>query len=306
MAKPPRICVVGSANVDLTFRMPRLPKAGETLAGHSLHTGMGGKGANQAVAAARLGAQVTFVACLGNDPFGVEALRHYCAEGIDTSFVRQDARCSTGTAAIVVDDRAENCILYVPGANARLMPEDVRRASAAIQNADVVLCQLETPVASTLEAFRLARAAGVMTVLTPAPAMDVPEQLLQLCDLCVPNKTETEHLTRRPVDTPEGARVAADMLRTRGVKSVAMTLGSGGALLLGDAGALHVPAIHVDAVDTTGAGDAFTAALAVSLAEGVELNESARWATLVAALSVTRLGAQTAFPSLAEVNDFAS
>jgi ribokinase len=306
MAKPPRICVVGSANVDLTFRMPRLPKAGETLAGRSLHTGMGGKGANQAVAAARLGAQVTFVACVGNDAFGVEALRHYRAEGLDTSFVRQDARCTTGTAAIVVDDQAENCILYVPGANANLMPEDVRKASTAIQNADIVLCQLETPVASTVEAFHLARAAGVMTVLTPAPVMDVPDHLLQLCDLCVPNKTEIEHLAGRPVDTPDDARVAASLLRARGVKYAAMTWGSKGALLLDDAGALPIPAVPVEAVDPTGAGDAFTAALAVSLAEGIGLKESAHWAALVAALSVTRLGAQAAFPSLAEMKKFAS
>jgi ribokinase len=306
MAKPARICVVGSANVDLTFRMPRLPKAGETLAGRSLHTGMGGKGANQAVAAARLGAQVTFVARVGNDPFGAEAVRCYGVEGIDTSFIQHDVDCATGTAAIVVDDQAENCILYVPGANDNVVPEDVRKASSAIQNADIVLCQLETPVASALEAFRLARAAGVTTVLTPAPVMDVPEQLLQLCDLCVPNKTEIEHLTKCPVDTPDGVRVAADLLRSRGVKSVAMTLGSSGALLLDDAGALRVPAIHVEAVDPTGAGDAFTAALAVSLAEGVGLKESAHWATLVAALSVTRLGAQAAFPSLSEVNEFMS
>jgi ribokinase len=305
MAKSPRICVVGSANVDLTFRTPRMPKTGETLAGHSLHTGMGGKGANQAVAAARLGARVTFVACVGNDTFGMEAIHHYCAEGIDTSFVRQDARCATGTAAIVVDDQAENFILYVPGANANLAPEDVRKASAAIQNADIVLCQLETPVASTIEAFRLARTAGVMTVLTPAPVMDVPDQLLQLCDLCVPNKTETEHLAKCPVDTPNGARAAAYRLRARGVQSVAMTLGSSGALLVNDAGALDIPAIQVQAVDPTGAGDAFTAAMAVSLAEGVGLKESALWATLVAALSVTRLGAQMAFPSLADVNEFA-
>jgi ribokinase len=305
MAKPSRICVVGSANVDLTFRMPRLPKAGETLAGRSLHMGMGGKGANQAVAAARLGATVTFVARVGKDAFGTEAVRCYRVEGLDTSFVQQDAHSATGTAAIVVDDQAENCILYVPGANADLTSEDVRKASAAIENADILLCQLETPMVSTLEAFRLARAAGVTTVLTPAPVMDVPDQLLQLCDLCVPNKTEMEHLARCAIDTTDSARVAADLLRARGVKSVAMTLGRNGALLVDDAGALHIPAVQVEAVDPTGAGDAFTAALAVSLAEGATLREAAHRATFVAALTVTRPGAQTAFPSLAEINEFA-
>jgi ribokinase len=173
MANPPRICVVGSANVDLTFRTPRLPRPGETLAGHAFHLGMGGTGANQAVAAARLGAAVTFVARVGNDPFGQEAISRYRAEGMDTSFVRQDAHCPTGTAAIMVDDTAENCIIVVAGADANLSLEDVSAAAQAIQSADVVLCQLETPLAVTLEAFRLARAAGVRTVLTPL--------LLQCC-----------------------------------------------------------------------------------------------------------------------------
>src|SRR5688572_26471604 len=197
MAIPCRICVVGSANVDLTFRTPRLPRPGETLAGHSLHVGMGGKGANQAVAAARLGAKVTFVARVGSDQFATEAIQRYQAEGIDTAFVRQDADRPTGTAAIVVDDEAENAIIIVAGANAGLTSDDVRQASSAIENADAVLCQLETPLDATLEAFRLARAAGVLTVLTPAPAMDLPDELLGLCDLCVPNQTEMKLLARR-------------------------------------------------------------------------------------------------------------
>ena len=158
MTRPCRICVVGSANVDLTFRTPRFPKPGETLTGHALHQGMGGKGANQAVAAARLGADVTFVACVGSDSFGAEAIRQFQAEGIHTEFVRQDASQPTGTAAIVVDDHAENCIIVVPGANAGLTSSDVRRAASAIQQPDVVVCQLETPLEATLEAFRIARA----------------------------------------------------------------------------------------------------------------------------------------------------
>ena len=155
------------------------------------------------------------------------------------------------------------------------------KASAAIQSADILLCQLETPIAATLEAFRLARATGVMTVLTPAPVMDVPDQLLQLCDLCVPNKTEMEHLAKCSIDTTDGARTAADLLRARGVKTVAMTLGRNGALLVDDAGALHIPAVQVEAVDPTGAGDAFTAALAVSLAEGATLREAAHRACVL-------------------------
>ncbi len=296
MAKLGRICVVGSANVDLTFRTPRLPRAGETLAGHALHIGMGGKGANQAVAAARLGGEVAFVACVGNDSFGTEAICHYQAEGIDTSFVRRDANRPTGTAAIVVDDAAENSIIVVAGANAGLTPEDVRKASSAIQQADAVLCQLETPLDATLEAFRIARAAGKRTVLTPAPVRELPDELLRLCDLCVLNRTEMEFLAKCPVDSADDALSAAKSLRALGVRTVAVTMGAGGACLLDDAGAVHIPAVAVEAVDTTGAGDAFTAALAVSLAEGLDLREAARRASLVAAITVTRMGTQTAFP----------
>jgi ribokinase len=303
MAKRCQICVVGSANVDLTFRTPRLPRPGETLAGHSVHLGMGGKGANQAVAAARLGAQVTLVARVGNDTFGQEAVLRYRAEGIDTAFVRQDTQRPTGTAAIVVDDQAENCILIVAGANAGLAPQDVREAAPPIQNADALLCQLETPLDATLEAFRLARAAGTRTVLTPAPVIDLPDELLRLCDLCVPNRTEMELLVRCPVVTDVDAQSAAELLRARGVKTVAVTLGDAGAIVVDDAGSVHIPAVDVEAVDPTGAGDAFTAALAVALAEGSALREAARRASVVAALTVTRVGTQTAFPFLLEVGE---
>lgn len=301
MASPPRICVVGSANVDLTFRTPRLPTPGETLAGHTFHLGMGGKGANQAVAAARLGAKVALIARVGNDTFGQETIRRYQAEGLDATFVRQDAQCPTGTAAIVVDDAAENCIIVVAGANANLSPEDVRDAFAVIQNADVLLCQLETPLQATLEAFRLARAAGVLTVFTPAPVMSLPDSLLRLCDLCVANRTEMERLVGRKVDSSGDAQAAASMLRERGVKTLVVTMGSRGALLLDAEGAMHISAIEVAAVDSTGAGDAFTAALAVWLAEGFSLREAAQQARIVGALTATRLGTQAAFPSLAEV-----
>jgi ribokinase len=301
MKSNPRIAVVGSANVDLTFRTPRLPTPGETLTGHSFHLGMGGKGANQAVAAARLGAQVSFVACVGNDTFGYEAIRRYKTEGIDTTFVRTDDHRPTGTAAIIVDDEAENCIIVVAGANSGLSPEDVSKASAAIQSADALLCQLETPLDATLTAFRLARAAGVRTVLTPAPATALPDELLRLCDFCVPNKSEIELLVGRKVESHEDAESAANVLRERGVGTVVVTMGSGGAFLLDDNGAGHVPAVGVEAVDPTGAGDAFTAALAVYLAAGLSLRDAAQRASVVAALTVTRIGTMAAFPSLTEV-----
>lgn len=303
MPESVRICVVGSANVDLTFRTPRLPTPGETLAGSALHIGMGGKGANQAVAAARLGADVTFVACVGRDAFGAEAMGRYQADGVDTSFVRVDATRPTGAAAILVDDAAENSIIVVAGANASLTPDDVRQAADKIQKAHATLCQLETPVDATLEAFRLARAAGRITVLTPAPVIALPDELLRLCDVCVLNATEIAVLTNSSVDSMDEARSAVDSLRSRGVQSVALTLGENGAFLMDRDGAVHVPAVAVDAVDTTGAGDAFTAALAVSLANGLSFEDAARHASVVAAITVTRLGAQTAFPQRAEVDE---
>lgn len=217
MRSVPRICVVGSVNVDLTFRTPRLPRPGETLASHAFLQGMGGKGANQAVAASRLGAKVSLVARVGNDVFGQQAISHYRAEGIDTSFVGQDANRPTGTAAIIVDDAAENSIIIVAGANAGLSAAAVREASQAIHEADVLLCQLETPLDATLEAFRLARAAGVRTVLTPAPARELPHELLRLCELCVLNRTEAELLTGLKVASTGDAETAASVLRERGV-----------------------------------------------------------------------------------------
>ena len=303
MTRPCRICVIGSANVDMTFRTPRLPKPGETLAGQSLHVGMGGKGANQAVAAARLGAQVSFVACVGNDSFGADAILQYRKEGLDTSCVRKVTDRPTGTAAIIVDDAAENCIVIVAGANAELSAEDVKRAASVIQQADAVLCQLETPLEATLEAFRLARAAGKLTILTPAPVVELPDELLRLCDLCVPNRTEIEFLVGHAVISEDDARAATRSLMSRGVKAVALTMGSGGAFIANANQTLHVPIVKVDAVDTTGAGDAFTAGLAVSLMEGLSLLEAARRASLVAALTVTRVGTQSAFPRRTEVEE---
>ncbi|EMI57500.1 ribokinase [Rhodopirellula sallentina SM41] len=190
--KRSRIAVVGSANVDLTFRTPRLPVPGETLAGRSLHQGMGGKGANQAVVAARLGAEVAFIAKVGDDGSGQQALDAYTADGIDVSHVEREFDCPTGTAAIMVDDDADNCIIVVAGANAKLTAGDVQSARSVIERADAVLCQLETPVEAAIEAFRIARAAGVRTVLTPAPAELVTDELLSLCDVCVPNRPRSQ------------------------------------------------------------------------------------------------------------------
>jgi ribokinase len=298
------ICVVGSANVDLTFQTSRLPRPGETLAGQSFHLGFGGKGANQAVMASRLGALVTLIAALGDDGFGRESLRHFQAQGLDAAHILFDGERSTGVAAIVVDDQARNCILVVPGANFGLSPRHVRDAAPAIQSAGILLCQLEVPVATTLEACRLAKAAGVRTILNPAPATCLPEDLLRLADLCVPNETEIETLTGKRAATIEEAAAAARELQRMGARSIIVTLGERGALLVDDDGVLPIPALPVAATDPTGAGDAFIGSLAVFWSEGQSLREAAAKANAVAALTVTRRGTQAAFPTRAEAETF--
>jgi ribokinase len=298
--------VVGSSNVDLTFRAPRLPRPGETLAGTSFRLGFGGKGANQAVMAARLGATVTMVSRVGRDVFGEQTVRNYRDHGIDVTHVLTDATEPTGVAAIIVDDDARNCILVIPGANQALKPADVQTAASAIRGANVVLCQLEIPVETALEAFRLARAASVRTVLNPAPAQTLPAELLRLTDLCVPNQTEIELLTGQEVTTPEQAESAARMLLGFGPQTVLVTLGERGVVVVDGPRVEHVPAVPVQAVDPTGAGDVFIATVAAFLAEGMALAEAVRRASGAAALTVTRLGTQTAFPTRAEVEEMES
>ncbi len=294
--RPVRVCVVGSCNLDLTFRVARLPRPGETVAAHALAQGFGGKGANQAVAAARLGARVSLVGRVGDDGVGRQYREHLAAEGVDPTFVHADPHQPTGTASIYVDAAGENSIVVALAANGAVSPADVIAAADAIQRADVLLCQLETPLDVVLEALRVARAAGVRTVLNPAPAAELPDELLRLCDVCVPNETELQRLTGQPA-----GEAAARALQRRGPASVVVTLGAAGALAL-DAAADHVPGLRVDAVDPTGAGDVFTAALAVALAEGSALRAAVGRANVAAALSVTRPGAQVAAPMRAEVD----
>jgi len=298
---PAKICVVGSSNIDLISRVPRLPKMGETLTGHSFHLGYGGKGANQAVMAAKLGARVTMVTKLGRDVFGEGTLKNFSEHGIDTTFVMFDDSSASGVAPIFVDDQAQNFVVIVPGANNALSPADARAAAEAIGEADFLVCQLEIPVETTLESFRIAKSAHVRTILNPAPAALLPDELLALTDICVPNETETELLTGLSVQTLNEAELAARQLLARGVGLVVLTLGDRGALIVDKNSAEHLPAVSVDAVDPTGAGDAFIGSLAVFLGEGQIVRDAVRHANAIAALSVTRIGTQISFPKRTDV-----
>ena len=298
---PPRITVVGSSNFDLFSRPPRFPKPGETLMGGEFRTDFGGKGANQAVTAARLGAQVTMVTRIGRDVFGQRMLENYTEQGINTRYVFVDEMRASGVADIWVDDGGQNVIIISPGANMALTPEDAQRAADAIQSAAVVVCQLEIPIATVTEAFRIARAAGVRTILNTAPAAPIPDELIALSDILSPNETETELLTGQPVDSLDDVAEAARSLLTRGAQTVVVTLGKRGALLVQRDAVHHVPPTPVQAVDTTGAGDAFIGALAVFLGEGHSLIQAVEWANIVAGMSVTRRGTQASLPYRAEI-----
>ncbi|MGE5601487.1 MAG: ribokinase [Nitrososphaerales archaeon] len=300
----PKICVVGSSMIDLISKVPRLPKLGETLVGHAFHMGYGGKGANQAVMAARLGAQVTMVTKLGRDVFGEGTLKNYQDQGIDTTHVMFDDTRFSGVAPIFVDDNAQNFIVIVPGANLGLTPEDAQKVRDVILASDLLVCQLEIPAETTLEAFRIAKSGRVRTILNPAPAAPIGDELLSLADICAPNETETELLTGMPVHTPADAEAAARALLARGAGTVILTLGERGALVVNADTVSHLPAVSVQAVDPTGAGDAFIGSLAVYLGQGLPLDVAVGRANAVAALSVTRLGTQVSFPQRVEADAF--
>jgi ribokinase len=305
MSNPVRVCVVGSSNLDLIFRTDRLPRPGETRAAAAYQLTCGGKGANQAVAAARLGAHVTMISRVGRDVFGNRLVDNFRAHGIDTRHVLTDDARPTGLASIAVDDDARNCILVVPGANAGLTPDDVRAAADSLRSADVVVAQLEVPLETVIAAFEIARAAGVRTILNPAPAVSLPDALLVLADVCVPNEPELELLAGRPLPALADVESAGRALRERGPDRVVVTLGERGALVIGPDPAEPIPPYRVDAADTTGAGDAFVGGLAVFLGAGRPLRDAARLAGAVAALSVTRVGTQTALPTRDELRAFA-
>ncbi|QDU23893.1 ribokinase [Urbifossiella limnaea] len=306
MSRPEHVVVVGSVNVDLVVRAGRLPRPGETVGDGTFLQAHGGKGANQAVAAARLGAAVGLVARVGTDSFGDEALAHFRAEGIRTDHVTRDPAHATGVAVITVDAAGQNAIAVAPGANAALTPADVDRAADSIRSAGVLVAQLETPLETVRHAVRLAAEAGVPVVLNPAPAPDrpLPADLLRAVAVLTPNETEATALSGVPVGDEASARRAALTLLESGVRTVVVTLGGRGVLIADATGVEAVPAARVRAVDTTAAGDAFTGALARFLAAGLDVRAAARRACAAAALSVTRFGAQPSLPTAAELSAF--
>lgn len=300
----PRLCVVGSINLDMNAYTPRFPKPGETLHGHRFTTGYGGKGANQAVAAGRVGGAVSMVGRVGDDLFGRDMLQNLAAEGIDATHVSTSAGISSGVAVITIDDHAENNIIVIAGANAQVSPADIEAARAVIANAQVVVCQLEIPLAANIAAMRVARAAGVMTILNSAPVGGpLPDELYQLSDIFCPNENEAELLTGIAVRTEEEAVAAARVILGRGAASVILTLGARGSLLVSADAVRHAPAPRVTAVDTTGAGDAFVGSLAVFLAGGLPLFGAMQRANQIAALSVQKPGTQSSYPRRADLPD---
>jgi ribokinase len=295
-----RLFVLGSANIDLTFSTPGMPRAGVTeVCPYQL--GFGGKGANQAVQAARLGAAVTFCGKVGDDAFGPAIVEQLRTEGIAVEHVTTAPGMPTGTAVILVEPSGQNSIITHAGPNVRMTADDVLRAVTAIQASDLLLATLEAPAEPACAAFQAARNAGVPTILNPAPPVDFPHELLKLVDVCLPNESELAALTGLEGKSLDEVQTAAESLRRKGPRAVVVTLGERGAFLLDDDGTELIPGHRVQAVDTSGAGDAFAAGLAVAMGEGKTLRQAARFASAVAALSVTRPGTQASFPTRAEV-----
>lgn len=298
----PTICVVGASNLDLISYVPRLPRIGETLHGTHFHMGFGGKGANQAVMAAKLGGDVTMVTKLGQDIFGENTLKNFQAWGVNTQHVLFTDQAFSGVAPIAVEPEGNNTIIIVTGANDLLTEEEIEAARRAIADAQVLLCQLEIPLETSLAALRIARQENVRTIFNPAPARrDLPAEIYQHSDIFCANESEAELLTSQPVGTLAEAEAAAYVLLARGADTVILTLGERGSLLVTANETVHMPAQSVKAVDTTGAGDAFVGSLGYFLAVGTTLTDAMLRANHIAAISVLSPGTQSSFPMAADL-----
>jgi ribokinase len=298
-----KVVVFGSFVVDLTSRSKGLPLPGQTILGSRFMMGPGGKGSNQAVAAHRAGADVTFVTKIGRDVFGRVATDFYTQENMDTTYVFEDDQLETGCALIMVDeDSAQNSIVVISGACGNITDADIEKARPLIENAGLLLLQLETNFDALLKVIDIANAAGVKVILNPAPARELPDELYAKLDTVTPNETEAEMLTGVHIENIVDAQRAADVFLKKGVKEVVITMGYQGAFAADCNRSEHYPRIQVDAVDTTGAGDAFNGGLVMALSEGKDLFEAVRYANVTGALSVTKVGTAPAMPRRGEID----
>jgi ribokinase len=300
----PSIVVVGSTNTDMVIKASHLPQPGETILGGTFFMSAGGKGANQAVAIARLGGDVTFIARIGYDIFGKQSMELFEKEGIDTSFVVRDKVEPSGIALITVDEKGENCIVVAPGANAALNPDDFNDAKSKIENASLLLMQLEVPIDTIEYAATLGVERGVRVILNPAPAAKLSDELLRKISIITPNQKEAELLTGIKVSDQTSAKQAAISLRDKGVQTVIITMGAMGAFVMHDNNVAMIEGYNVKVVDTTAAGDVFNGAFAVALCEGKSVQDAVAFGCKAAAISVSRLGAQASAPHRHEVESF--
>ncbi len=298
------VIVFGSINMDLVAKTPRLPVPGETLQGHEFFTAPGGKGANQAVAVARLGIPTKIVARVGSDDFGTQLRHSLGVTGVDTDSVLLEEGVSSGIAVISVDEAGENTIIFVAGANGHVNETDVERLSNLLPGAAVLLIQLEIPMSVVLLAAAAAQKVGCPVILDPAPAQELPEELYGMVDIMTPNQLEASVLVDFPVDTIESAKNASEVLLQRGVDTVIVTLGEQGVFCATGSESFFVPAFSVEAVDTVAAGDAFNGAMAVAIAKGLPLRQAVVWGAAAGALAVTKAGAQPSLPDKETFNDF--
>jgi ribokinase len=300
------ITVMGSFVADCAFRTKVLPAWGQTILGSSFRLGPGGKGSNQAVAAARLGAKVSFIGKLGHDTFGDLARATYKTEGIDTRFLYETRDFPTGAASIVVDEaKGENAIVVVPGSGYQLTAAEVEKARPLIADSEIFVTQLEVPLAAVEHALQMAHELGAATILNPAPALALPDSIYELCDYLTPNESEAAELIGKPVRNIGEAERAAGALLARGARNVVLTLGAQGALVKNSQIRAHVPAVDAGPViETTGAGDAFNGGFAVGIAEGLDIVAAAHLGCVVAGISVTRHGTADSMPTRAEVTKF--
>lgn len=298
------ILVVGSINMDLVIKAKAIPKPGETISGGTFYKAYGGKGANQAVTVARLGERCYFVGRVGKDIFGKELKENLIKNSVNIDYLVEDEENPTGVAFIMVDSDGENSIIVAPGANRFLTQDDVERSLPIMSKASVLLTQLEIPVETASYTLKLAKDHNITTILNPAPAREIEPDILSLVDIITPNESELKILTGIEPQDKEDVLKAGKKLLQYGVKTVIVTLGAKGAMIIDNNLELHIPAIKVSAVDTTGAGDVFNGALAVRLAHQDPIEKAVRYAVISAGISVTRRGAQTSIPTLEEVNQF--